>query len=461
MTTSLSFRLVGGFASVIAVAIAVVYVIANQTTSNDFRHFMMSGEMVGTQAIAGELADYYRSRGTWGGVETVLSRSAGSTGNMMGGGGMGGGMMGASLDVADREGVIVASTGGKPAGGRASADELASGVPILVNAEKVGTLIVPTRPMDFGSDPAAQEFLNQVNRSLVFGGIVAGVIALVLALVISRQITAPLGELARASGKIAGGNLDARVQVRGRDEIASVAAAFNAMADNLKRSEGARRNMLADIAHELRNPLGVISSHLEAMQDGIFPANAAQIASLQDETLLLTRLVDDLRDLAIADAGQLSLNRVRTDLNDLLERAAEAFQAQAAENHVALKRVVGPSDLEVDVDVQRIDQVLRNLLSNAMRHTPSGGQVTITLSKRDESARVDISDSGSGIPADQVPHIFERFWRGDRERQRVSMGAGLGLAIAKRLVEAHGGEVGVSSRLGQGADFWFTIPLSN
>jgi two-component system sensor histidine kinase BaeS len=460
MPKSLFFRLMGGFVLVIVVAMAVAYVIANQATTNEFRYFMFRGQMVGTQVLADELASYYQSRGSWEGVDALLARGAAS-GNIMGGGMMSGGMMGASLGLADAHGVLIAATDGSSVGRGLSSGELASGTPIRVNGQMVGTLFAPAVGTNAGSDPASLEFLNQVNRSLLLGGLAAAVIAVLLGSLLFRQITAPLGALAGASRRIAAGDLNARVQVRGEDEIASVGQAFNGMAGNLERSEAARRNMLADVAHELRNPLGVISSHLEAMLDGVFPANPEQIASLQDEILLLTRLVDDLRDLALADAGQLSLNRVRTDLRVLVERTANAFQTQATENHIRLVDELMTNSVLVNIDVQRIEQVLRNLLSNALRYTPADGTVKVRLSNLDGAARVEVTDSGPGIPEESLPDVFERFWRGDKARARARGGAGLGLSIARQWVQAHGGEIGVSSRVGQGTTFWFTLPLSN
>ena len=320
--------------------------------------------------------------------------------------------------------------------------------------------------MNTTTDPSSQEFLDQVNRSLLLAGLAAALIALALGFILFRQITAPLDALTHATQKIAVGDLKTRAVVRGEDEISRLGRSFNAMAENLEHSETARRNMLADVAHELRNPLGVIQSHLEAMLDGVFPTTPEQIASLHDETLLLTRLVGDLRDLALADAGQLSLHREVTDLRALVERTTDAFQAQAAEHQIALQHDLAENLPLVNLDAQRIEQVLRNLISNALRYTPAGARVIVKLVRAGNAARVEVSDTGLGIPADAVAHVFERFWRGDKSRSRALGGAGLGLAIAKQWIEAHGGQIGViSSQVGgattqpSGTTFWFTLPL--
>lgn len=194
------------------------------------------------------------------------------------------------------------------------------------------------------------------------------------------------------------------------------------MAESLAQSETARRNMLADIAHELRNPLGMIQGHLEGMLDGVFPTTPEQIASIHDETLLLTRLVDDLRDLALADAGQLQIARQPTDLGSLIAKTVDAFSPQAGEKQSALKTEIAAGLPLVNVDPQRIEQVLRNLLGNALRHTPESGVVRVQCSvdsARPRFVRVRVSDTGAGIPAEDLPRVFERFWRGDKWRARV------------------------------------------
>jgi len=462
---SLFVRLMGAFVLVILVAIVVVSVIVNQTTTSEFRQFMFQGAMVRIQDLTDELAAYYRARGSWDGVEALFAQGGqvyGSMSEMMSRGMMSG-MMSASASnhvmLADARGIVVADTLPGHAGETVSPTLLATGTPIQVNGQTVGTLVVEGDMMSGFDDPAAQAFLNQVNRSLLLAGLAAGVIALALGFVLFRQITAPLNALANASDKIAAGDLSARADAQGNDEIARVARSFNAMADHLARSETARRNMLADIAHELRNPIGVISSHLEALMDGVFPLNQEQIASLHDETLLLTRLVADLRELALADAGQLTLTREPTDLGALVERAIAAFQAQAAEQQITLTAQIEENIPPMNLDAQRIEQVLRNLLSNALRYTPPHGTVSVQLAREGNFARVQVRDTGAGIAPKDLAHVFERFWRADKSRSRAQGNAGLGLAIAKQWVEAHGGQIGVTSVPQQGSAFWFTLPL--
>lgn len=371
-----------------------------------------------------------------------------------------GGTASSHVMLADVRGIVVADTLPGHMGEQATPTLLAGGMPITVNGQTIGTLVVQGDVMNAAFDAPAQDFLNRVNRSLLLAGLVAGVIALALGFILFRQITAPLNALADASEKIAAGDMSARAQVHGNDEIACVAHSFNAMADQLARSESARRNMLADIAHELRNPIGVISSHLEAMMDEVFPTDKEQLASLFDETLLLSRLVNDLRELALADAGQLTLNRAPTDLVALVERTVSAFQPQAKEQQITLTNELVQNLPLLNLDAQRIEQVLRNLLSNALHYTPAQGEVTVMLTREKNLARVAVRDTGTGIAPDALPHVFERFWRGDKSRSRAQGSTGLGLAIAKQWIEAHGGQIGVESELGKGTVFWFTLPIA-
>ncbi|MBI5649030.1 MAG: HAMP domain-containing protein [Chloroflexi bacterium] len=302
MSNRLLTRLLAAFGLVILVVIAIVFVIANQTTNNEFRAYMYRGGMLPSSQFARDLATYYAARGSWQDVDGYFAQTS-DTG--MGNRGITRGMpmMGAPVLLADTSGVIVASRDGAGIGQRVSSAQLAQGIAIEVDGQAVGTVIFPAASPMF--DQAQQEFLARVNVSILIAGIAAGVIAFILGFVLVFQITAPLDALARAAQKIARGDLTARVAKPSADEIGQVSRAFNAMADSLAQSETARRNMIADIAHELRNPLGVLRGQLEGMMDGVFPTTPDQLASLHEETLLLARLVEDLRELALADAGQL------------------------------------------------------------------------------------------------------------------------------------------------------------
>lgn len=455
---SLFVRLMFAFALVILIAIAIIFVIVNQTTTNEFRAYTFRGGTTNVEQIARELGAYYVARGNWQDVDQYFAQVLGASAGRGRGTPM---MTGVALLLADPSGTIIASREGAHIGQKATSAQLAASIPIQVDGRTVGALIASSQNLA-AFDAQQQEFLARVNLSLLLAGVIAGALALLFGFFLFYQITSPLNALTTAARKIAAGDLAARVANPRDDEIGQVGRAFNAMAEGLAQSETARRNMIADIAHELRNPLGVLQGQLEAMLDGVFPTTNEQIASLHDETLLLARLVGDLRDLALADAGQLQITRQLADLRALIEKTTSAFALQANEKNIALTTPCVENLPRVNIDAQRIEQVLRNLIGNALRHTPEGGAVKIecsVVSGQPSAVSVRVSDTGPGISREDLPRVFERFWRGDKARARAGGSAGLGLAIAQQLIAAHNGTIGVDSETGRGATFWFTLPM--
>jgi two-component system sensor histidine kinase BaeS len=277
-----------------------------------------------------------------------------------------------------------------------------------------------------------------------------------------RRIGRPIADLMAAADSIANGDLSVRVDEHIPGEFGRLASRFNRMTAELERAEQRRHNMTADIAHELRTPLHIIQGNLEGIVDGVYEPTGEHIAATLEETRLLTRLVNDLQTLSLAEAGQLPLHPVRFAAADLLADVAASFAGPAAEQGVDL-RVEAPDDargLELNADPDRLDQVLSNLVANSLRYTPPGGRITLRAAPAPGPAgvRLTVADTGTGIPQEDLPYVFDRFWRGDRSRARVpGTGSGLGLAIAKQLVLAHGGTINVDSQPGQGTVF--TIEL--
>jgi two-component system OmpR family sensor kinase/two-component system sensor histidine kinase BaeS len=311
--------------------------------------------------------------------------------------------------------------------------------------------------------PIEQTFIDQVRQNLLLAGLIAGLVGVILGLTFSRTLTRPLNRLASAARAIAAKDLTSRVKPTGTVEVANVAHAFNEMADSLEKAEELRRNLVADVAHELRTPLSVMQGNLAAQLDGVFPLDLAETARLYDETRLLSRLVDDLRELAQAEAGQLQLNLGTIELGPIIESTASAFKVMASEKQTTLT-VEALNDLPpVKADAERIAQVLRVLLSNAIRHTSraTNGRITITTAALAGQVEVSVQDNGEGIAFEDVPYVFDRFWRGDKSRARETGGSGLGLAIAKQLIEAQGGQIEVESQIGLGSRFWFRLPFAN
>jgi two-component system sensor histidine kinase BaeS len=276
---------------------------------------------------------------------------------------------------------------------------------------------------------------------------------------LSRRVLRPIGELTAASQRLGEGDLSLRVPVVGRDELAQLARSFNRMADSLQRGEQRQRRLVADVAHELRTPLANLRGYLEALKDGVVPAGPELFASLHEEAVLQQRIVDDLQDLALAEAGALAYHRSRVDLAELLETCRTAQQAVADAARVAL-RVEAGGPVIVKADPDRLRQVIGNLVANALRATPAGRAVTLrAIDSDDGQATVVVHDTGVGISAEDLPHIFDRFWRADAARGRATGGTGLGLAIARQIITDHSGHITAESERGVGTTVTITLPL--
>lgn len=303
--------------------------------------------------------------------------------------------------------------------------------------------------------------MDQVQWIFPVGGIFLAffIVILVFAGRNLRSVSMPLDELLNASNRLAEGNYDVRVDEKGPSEVRSLARAFNSMASRLQANDEQRRSMLADVSHELRTPLTIIQGNLEGVLDGMYKPDEARLKSVLEETQVLSRLIDDLRTLSLAESGTLQLQRERTDLSVLIHAMVAAFQSQADAGGVKLTVSLADGVREVDLDPERVRQVVSNLIANAVRYTPRGGEVEVRLTESTSgsdsrrSAVVAVRDSGPGIASGDLPHIFDRFYKSADSR-----GMGLGLSIAKYIVEAHGGEVRVESEPGRGTTISFTLP---
>jgi signal transduction histidine kinase len=310
-------------------------------------------------------------------------------------------------------------------------------IPIMDNNKLVGQYVI------VGNAPLAERrFTFRFLQPVLIVSLLLAIFAAVIGLLLTRRVVTPLAEVIVAAEEIAGGNLKTRVkQTPGPDDLRDLSDSFNKMADALERNDRERRDMLADIAHELRTPLTVMRGRLEGIMDGIYPADEEHVGPALEETYLLERLVDDLRLLTLAESGQLSFEKQAVDLNELARRVIAVFQAQADENQIQLTMKETGVGIQAQLDPARTEQVIGNLVSNALRYVPSGGSVWIEIHLENRIASISVSDNGPGVAEDDLPFIFNRFWRGDRSRSRVSGGAGLGLAIARQLVEAQGGSI--------------------
>jgi signal transduction histidine kinase len=452
---SFRWKLTGALALVAILAAVGTYFLAAKALGDRFQTYRQQEQQVAGQELAQLLGQFWEVRGSWAGVDqlfgarvTVYLFRQGRAVTLSG-------QMGRYL-LLDREGRVVAS--GEPSllGRDSALDPVLQkrveqyGIPVVVAGRQVGTL-VPIDPAVL--TPLEQDFLSSVRRAALAGGAVALAIALVLGTFLATELCAPLERLIHATQRIAQGDLAHRVTIRTRDELGKLAQAFNRMAEALQRSEAARRQFLADVAHELRTPLSVIRGNLEALLDGAFPLTPESLAPVYEETLHLGELVEDLRTLTLADTGHLNLEKEELDLGELVAEVVEAVRPVAAEDDVQIKLEREP-DLWVSADPRRIRQVLGNLLSNALRFSPPGSTITVSVAKKDSEVWVSVQDQGPGIPEEDLPHIFERFYKVDKSR--AEGGTGLGLAIAKEIVQAHGGRIWAENQ--NGARFTFTLP---
>jgi len=469
---SLWGKLLAAFALVVVVAVGTIAIVANQATTHQFQVYVSQGKQQRAERLAPSLAAYYAQTGSWEGVNEWLAAMAASGAGAQGSGQAGGQGMGRGrgqalgygddrLLLVDATGSVLADSLGTMVGERLPDDDLAFGVPIASEGETVGILLIPAE----GGlrETAEAEFLRQVNRALLSAGLASGAIALILGVWLARQLTAPLRALTRAARSLTDWQVSQphepvvpQVEIRTQDEIGELGTAFNEMAAALAQQERLRRNLLADIAHELRTPLAVIRGDLEALLDGIYEPTPDALASLQEESLLLSRLVDDLQALALAEAGQLQLERQPFHLGGLLQGIVSSYDLQATSKDQSLTLDLPDGPLLVNADALRVRQIVANLVSNALRHAPGPDKhVHVSALPIAGEVQVSVADDGPGIAPEEIPHVFDRFWRGDGAR---AGGSGLGLAIARELVRAHGGRIWVESRLGEGTTFRFTLP---
>ncbi len=452
-------RLTVAFVAVTLVGAGTVALLVDWQAGNQFRQYLAQQDNIAQSGLLEELAAFYQPAGNWDGVAVVFADFVMPRGSGQGMGGAGRGRP--PFILADANGFVVYDERGERVGGELTGEERASALLVGVDGNTVGYLVLGASGQGAGAlAPAEQSFLDQLRLTLVIAALAAGGLGILLGVAISWSLAAPLAKVAQAARAFAGRKWDQRVSLSGvaTQEVADVARAFNDMADSLQRAEALRRNLMADIAHELRTPLTVLQGNLRALLDGVYPLELGEIATLYDETRLLNRLVDDLRELSLAEAGQLRLNLQATDVRALLQAATASFAPVAEAQGASLAVEVNDGLPLVNTDPDRLAQVVRNLLSNALRHTPGGGKVVLSASAEKKMIRVVVADTGDGIPADELPHVFDRFYRGDKSRARASGGSGLGLAIAKTWVAAMGGEIGVESEPGRGSRFWCTVP---
>ena len=465
-------RLILGFTVVLALSMAAAAICTGFAAHREVGRIQVEQDRVRAARIHTALADYYDTNGRWNGAQDFVNRIGFQSER--------------EIVVLDADGNVVADNrpirrrhddrghrvlfnAGIPRGPLppphyftpiTSGDSEVGAVAIAAGRRGGPIYIFPDSHPDVPDDvePPLTQFTERVNRSLIVAGFVAGVVGIILVLLLSRRILGSIGGLTAAARRLGGGDLSSRVAVKGNDEIAELGHAFNAMADAVADSERQRRSMVSDVAHELRTPLANILGHVEAMQDGLLQPDADTLDTVHQQTLYLNRLVSDLSLLAQTEAQELRLQLEPESIADVAARVTDSFRPRAELQSVRLDTELTDGLPLLNLDRLRIEQAMGNLVDNAIRYTPPGGTVTIAALRHNYGVRVAVTDTGPGIPTDALPHVFDRLYRVDPSRDRATGGAGLGLTIARRLVEAHGGTVWAESEEGVGSRFGFDLP---
>jgi signal transduction histidine kinase len=359
--------------------------------------------------------------------------------------------------LADTNGVVlVSSDQNYPVGSSIPEDVLKNGAAVTVNGKQVGTILFPSQPPGF--NPQESQYLQHTTTALIFASLGAVLVALLLGILLTRTLTNPLKALTQAAHRISQGKLEQEVKVTSNDEIGQLATAFNRMSQEVAHENQLRRQMTADIAHDLRTPLTVISGYIESMHDGVLKPTPQRLALIYSEIERLQNMVGDLRMLSLAETGELSLSPQNIEVKNLLDRAASLFKHQAGQQQISIDVETSDNLPAIRVDEARMMQVFGNLITNSLRYTPTGGKITLSAHHSDGEVQIGVSDNGAGIPPEELPYIFDRFHRTDKSRHNEGGESGLGLSIVKALVELHGGRTSVESTPGVGTTIDLFLP---
>jgi len=488
MRHSLQFRLILAFTLVILLTVGSVFLIMWQAATGQIKQYSERVERMVSGRIQFTVIDYYIDNGRWEGIQPVITQIGEQFKYRVILTDTGGRIIADSenttatvnLDLSkfsSRPITLPASEIKKPEDNKPR-DDMPMPSPSLMlpgqssagppgppphdstRSDAIGFLfLTPLTQSEVGLT-ALQLLFAEIGRFFVIGALMAVLVAIALTFFLSRRILAPVKSLTIASGRLGKGDFKQRVTVDDKSELGELASTFNLMAEDLERDEKLRRDMVADIAHELRSPLTNVRGYLEAIRDGIVTPDEKTIGTIYDETMLLSRLVHDLQELSLAESGQLKLYCQPENTGDLITQAVTAVMAKAAAKDITMTIEMNDDLPQVFIDMQRIRQVLLNLLANALTHTPGGGKITVSADKNGGFVAVSVTDTGEGIPAEDLPVVFERFHRVDKSRARATGGTGLGLTIAKYFVEAHNGAINVQSEPGKGSTFTFTVPVA-
>ena len=446
MMRTLTSKLILAFLAVSLISIGVIIASTRFSTNREFDKFLSNQFKT---ELAEELARYYETNKTWDNIgQADLGLTTTQFGPQEG--------WPSNFNVTDANGIVVMESFAHKIGDTVGADILEISTAIKVNEETVGYLLIEKPPDK--RDPMGDEFIKRLDLSLLLIAIYTLILAFIFGAILSRTITRPIRELTKATHEMAGGKFGQQVPVRSRDEIGELASSFNKMNNDLARSFNLRKQMTADIAHELRTPLSLIIGHAEAVHDRVLPPSRENFEIIREEASRLEQLVDDLRILSLADAGELSLDFQPMDINKLLGDIRSHYDYQFSQKRITMDFKPAADLPKVNLDPVRFSQVLTNILDNAFRHTSEGGLVSIITQQMEDKIQITIQDNGEGVQADEATHLFDRFYRADESRTRDEGGSGLGLAIARSIIEMHKGRIWAESEKGKGFKLVIQLP---
>lgn len=455
MKFSLQQKMILAFSAVVIVSIGGVVIFANLDSQRQVNRYMTRGGLYGVMDLVEALEDYYDSKGTWnmvGEVADVYSQRHGRK-NAHG--------KASELTLTDQNHFVLWSNAGQVKGEKLTGEMTSRSLEIHGSGQTVGYLVVENGVLQAPDD--ITPFVNRLRRAIFLAGGFASLLAIGLAVLVSRYLLEPIKAITSASTQLSTGDFSTRVDIKGTDEIATLAKTFNQLARNLELAEERKQSLTADAAHELRTPIAVQKAQLEGMLDGVLPLTQKNVLIALQQTNFLSRLVEDLRLLAMADAGEVRLEMRILNIVNLVQQVVAGFQAQAALEGTNLVTVFRPDgeELWINTDPDRVSQILQNLISNALRYGQKGGRILISTRKESDKLVISVQDDGSGIPSTALPHLFERFYRHERARTRENGGSGLGLAISKKLALLLGGDLSGDSSPEGGAVFSLELPIRN
>ncbi len=438
MFRSLRWKLLVGIIIVVTLAIGTLGWVVNRTTRTEFDRYISQDKALKYQRLALTLSSYYEETGSWTGVQKLIDKLK-KTYN-------------SEIVIANDKGAIITGTS-ESLPGEGSKD-LGLKIATLGEAENpAGFLYLKDR----SRSTIEEIFLSSVNRAIILSVVISLITSISLILYYSKKTLAPIHRLTLAAEKIKEGELDQEVPVNTQDEVGKLVTAFNSMAEELRKQERLRKNMVSDVAHELRSPLTKSHGYLKALKEGTMEPDKDIIDSLYRNSELLKKLVDDLHDLARAEAGQLDLEKEPILIDDLIHATLESIQYRLEKSEVNIE-VNFSEEVMVNVDPKRVQQVLRNLIDNAITYSDEGGKIEIDRRVSQDQVQLKVIDNGEGIPEEDIPYVFDRFYRVDSSRSRETGGTGLGLTIAKEIVEAHGGKIEAESTKGEGTSITVHLP---